>query len=486
MKINWRVANWIFCFGVAFIFLLLFAVSISPLTPNEGDDSCVYKQLGLVMLKGKTPYVDVFDHKGPIMYMIQAVGMWIGGRWGLFLLNVLNLTGVLYLWNAIARHYMSNKKSYLPVLFTFLLYFGTMEEGNVTEDWCLLPLSYSVYLASRLFAYNKIPSFCEALFLGMSASIIILIRANNVALLLCAFALISVIVISIKKYKEFYRICIGALLGCLSVFIAVLLFFYYKYGLNGVEMMIYGTFIFNLIYIKLPETSHFEFFFSNNFKFNFYFVIAILSSGYSFINNKSKESKVLPLFFAISFFFCFFTMGRHSFIHYLITVIPLYVMCISFAFRNSVKEHVLFVFLAVFFSISNIAVLRSKTWGGLNDQRLPFYYKGDLLIASLDKGQKDSIWNYNALFPGLELLQRHGLIQYNRCVLPFQYERSDVLRESEEGRIEKVKPPIVLIRPDFPYYSEIDSLFIKENYVLRDSLSKEVLVYELKKDTVGM
>ena len=56
------------CFIVSFITLLLFAISVSPISLFEGYDSCVFKQMGLAILQGKTPYVDLFDHKGPLIY----------------------------------------------------------------------------------------------------------------------------------------------------------------------------------------------------------------------------------------------------------------------------------------------------------------------------------------------------------------------------------------------------------------------------------
>ena len=51
----------------------IFAVNISPFTIYEGCDSCVFKQMGLAILSGKTPYLDLFDHKGPVIYFINAL-----------------------------------------------------------------------------------------------------------------------------------------------------------------------------------------------------------------------------------------------------------------------------------------------------------------------------------------------------------------------------------------------------------------------------
>ena len=62
-------------------FLLLFAVLIitlfstcSFLYPlNPWDDANVYMTIGNAMLGGKDLYVDIFDHKGPVLYLMHEM-----------------------------------------------------------------------------------------------------------------------------------------------------------------------------------------------------------------------------------------------------------------------------------------------------------------------------------------------------------------------------------------------------------------------------
>ena len=57
------------------IFMLLFATVTSPLFDNlYGYDSAFFRFIGSSILKGKTPYVDIWDHKGPVLYFIQTIG----------------------------------------------------------------------------------------------------------------------------------------------------------------------------------------------------------------------------------------------------------------------------------------------------------------------------------------------------------------------------------------------------------------------------
>lgn len=66
-----RIFNLLFHFSlllISVIFLLFFSVNTTPITINKngsGGDSAFFMLVGQGMLKGKLPYVDFFDMKGP-------------------------------------------------------------------------------------------------------------------------------------------------------------------------------------------------------------------------------------------------------------------------------------------------------------------------------------------------------------------------------------------------------------------------------------
>ena len=69
-------------------FLLCFSIQTQPFSDVNCGDSTVYRYLGMGLLRGRLPYVDLCDNKGPLLYLIEAVGALLGGRWGLFVLQV--------------------------------------------------------------------------------------------------------------------------------------------------------------------------------------------------------------------------------------------------------------------------------------------------------------------------------------------------------------------------------------------------------------
>lgn len=68
----------IFSFLGSTIFLLIFSWSTSPLYLTYGGDSLFFQIIGLGITQGKIPYVDLFDHKGPVPFFMDALGYSLG------------------------------------------------------------------------------------------------------------------------------------------------------------------------------------------------------------------------------------------------------------------------------------------------------------------------------------------------------------------------------------------------------------------------
>lgn len=70
--------------SLIFVFLLFLSFVIvmnSPLnclsTSEPSVDSSVFKYIAYAMSKGQMPYKDIFDHKGPLLYLINYLSLYI-------------------------------------------------------------------------------------------------------------------------------------------------------------------------------------------------------------------------------------------------------------------------------------------------------------------------------------------------------------------------------------------------------------------------
>ena len=83
--------------------LLVAAVATLVLVPNSpsgrvpSEDAGVFFYAARELLTGGTPYLDVWDHKPPLIYVIDAVGLAIAGPTGVFLLQIAALAGAALL-----------------------------------------------------------------------------------------------------------------------------------------------------------------------------------------------------------------------------------------------------------------------------------------------------------------------------------------------------------------------------------------------------
>ena len=154
MKNKWGVFLMILLITIGY--QLLMAIPISPLGAYEGCDSLVFRQMGLAMLQDKVLYLDLFDHKGVIIYFINAFCQWlVPGRWGLFLFFCLYMAVVTYVWWLISSLLVKSKGVIWPVVMGLFLYMIVLSDGNLSEEWSLLPISYSLYVFVRHFVEDR-------------------------------------------------------------------------------------------------------------------------------------------------------------------------------------------------------------------------------------------------------------------------------------------------------------------------------------------
>lgn len=150
-----------------------------------GRDSGVFLYSGWIINEGGAPYVDAWDHKGPLLYLFDAAGLALSGDGaGVILLEGLLLFLSLFismqLWD---RHLF--KGWILLVAFFFSLYFyATFEGGNLTESW-YVPfslLTYSlafVYFCGENLAEKNRDASLFSVFYGVSLAVAALTRPNN-------------------------------------------------------------------------------------------------------------------------------------------------------------------------------------------------------------------------------------------------------------------------------------------------------------------
>ena len=168
--------------------LLISALAYVPmiLTGHITRDSGVFLYTGMVVSRGGMPYVDSWDHKGPLLAAIETAAWRLGGGIvGAPLLEAL----VLFLGLSIAGVIWSRWiGGWAPVvvLIAGVTYLGVFEGGNFTETW-LFPFQLVAYSAAAHVGlrHGREASARAAaglgLVVGLALSVGLFTRMNNAA-----------------------------------------------------------------------------------------------------------------------------------------------------------------------------------------------------------------------------------------------------------------------------------------------------------------
>ena len=132
------VTNRLLGIGWAIFLALLFVLAFDSFITTPGGDSAIYLYVAQGIPEGEIPYLDRWDNKGPLFYVLNLIGLVIDETWGIWVVQGLFLLGAaslafLLLWRTLGV---------LPALFAlavFLAYYKRFAPpGNYTEQYGLL------------------------------------------------------------------------------------------------------------------------------------------------------------------------------------------------------------------------------------------------------------------------------------------------------------------------------------------------------------
>ena len=133
--------KWKICFG--YIFLALVAVLICtkshtcllfPSAPYK--DSSVFRYVAYVMKKGGIAYRDTFDHKGPVLYLINYLGLLINLN-GVWIFEVIFMLANCILTYRLLRKFCSYTVSVIGTAIVLFQIFSFFSGGNRVQEYAL-------------------------------------------------------------------------------------------------------------------------------------------------------------------------------------------------------------------------------------------------------------------------------------------------------------------------------------------------------------
>lgn len=385
---------------IAALFLMIFSYSSSPLYDTYGGDSSIFMLIGKGILNGKVPYLDLFDHKGPLLFFIEALGQSIiPDRLGIFILQIANLTLCLIFLSKISNLFISSKKSIIPILSFILILMITMRNGNISEEYSLIFIIISLYLALKYYLSESIEhNYRYSFIYGICFMSLFLIKMNAIIPIAMIVFIILVDLILKKQYKNIFMNALAFIGGLAVVLIPISIYFIYH---DALYEMIYGTLLFNFKYMgvgtgRLPLINLIA------QQMMTLLPTIIPSIAIVLLCRKEKKCRLIVFIIAFSISFYFTINTGHKYIYYhVLNAIPfsLGVMLLIKYFevnKNSYK----FIKLSLIFITSMSITLYA-------------YIGRDIL--NILKSQSESTYNIEAkeLADNIPINERNDVLGYN-------------------------------------------------------------------------
>ncbi|MFR2149360.1 MAG: glycosyltransferase family 39 protein [Christensenellales bacterium] len=194
---------------------LLVATSSSPLyATNFWTDTNIYFTIGRGMTRGLMPYRDLFDHKGPLLFILYALGAAISDTSfiGVFALEALSLAAAVYAGWRTVRLFGEGRLTLLamPLLAAATCCCTAFTQGGSAEEFALPALAVGVYLTLAAMTRPEGKTRGRMLGFGAAAGWVFLIKYTDIGL----FAGLGVCLLAFVWRREGFGRALLAAGGC--------------------------------------------------------------------------------------------------------------------------------------------------------------------------------------------------------------------------------------------------------------------------------
>ena len=314
------------------LFCLFLALTIGTLMrqypwtslPTQTDSS-VFLYIGRQMHRGKVPYIDLFDHKGPILYLIQYLGytIWPGSvTGGVWLLELLSMGILIWLILRLSELVSDDRRDgYLTcILLLIICAFKLYQGGNYTEEYALPWMCASLLVFFSFFRTGRFTKW-QIILLGLSCCMVLLMQENLITVWVALVPVVVIRLIHEKRFREIWECILLFLLGMLIVMIPVLI---WAWASGCLEEMWKYFVVFNFSYSASSDPTLMDYLVLTKKTLNRIWpgTLALLIS---LIGNRKDKLQWINLWLFVVSLVLVEVTGRDS-LYYLLTVLPALVL----------------------------------------------------------------------------------------------------------------------------------------------------------------
>ena len=166
---TWKQIAWLVIIVLLAAYALAYA---SPAFLKISDvDSAIFQYTGNGIRSGQLPYLDLYDHKPPAIFYINALGLALGNgsRWGIWIIELLSLTAAGILCSLYLKPYFGSIPTMIATAAFIINLVFFHEGGNLTEEYAL-PFEFAALYLLGIWSNGKRPRLMSFL-IGFSIAI---------------------------------------------------------------------------------------------------------------------------------------------------------------------------------------------------------------------------------------------------------------------------------------------------------------------------
>lgn len=460
----------IICFiaALAFLFSLQCPNNIWK-TSSTGTDSSVFKYVGRVILDGGMPYRDTFDHKGPLIYLLNALGLLISYWKGIWVVELITLFATFTVMYKISRLMCGRFVSLGILLLSGSLLFKYFQQGNLSEEFAIPFIAAGIYIFTDYFLNDNI---------------------SNLRLIICGFSLGAVCMLRVNMIPVWIVMCIGVLIHCITKRQIKEIFHFLAFFLIGFCIIIIP------IVVWLAANDSFQPFIDDYILFNKQYssfdtpIMAFASRGSVFVSfmNETivvlafalliyrtiKTRKLFDILYTVYFLvnMIFLSLSGNMFPHYGMIIVPALIypfasICSDCRIRENSSgtlPSLAFLYIVVTLAMPGWLTAANTAFETLSTMNLNQFNANDLQVAALvseNSSPDDKILvcgNYNMIY---NISERFAPTKYSYQSPPLTIDEEKAAEYYRE--ISENLPKVIVLPKNAFGYREIRKI-IKENH----------------------
>lgn len=333
--------NWLIILSVAISIIVYFFISeLVSLNVMYGTDVNVWKYIANMIQDDRIIYKDLFDHKGPILYLFY----YLFKNYAIISELIIFIVNEIFMYK-ITKLVLSDKytklKSIIVTAISMITLFIVLDDFPNTESYSIPFILISLYY----FVKNLILKYDAKSFaiIGFCMSIVLFLRANIIVLWIIIYLYFVAKMIIKRKIKELFRLIGYTILGMFVCIVPIVIYLIHH---NILKEFIEYYLIFNLKYASVNTTN-------NILETCMYFftvtlcihpIIIFINILLIFLKKNIEDRKLLIInliYYLVSIYIVI--SPKREYLHYAIILMPCVIIPLSILIKDKYKYKLIII-----------------------------------------------------------------------------------------------------------------------------------------------